>query len=99
MTRALLLQDELRSLFTLLVALPELLVSVLEVELALDVGEEEVGEQEYLRRPKDEVDGEEVVGVGAAAVYPEVVQDRAEDSARHEHDENDESLWDGKLEE
>ena len=43
-----LLQNELGALLALLVALPEFLVAVLEVELALDVGEQEVGQQEDL---------------------------------------------------
>ena len=73
-------------------ALPEFFIPVLEVELALDVGKQEVGEQEYLRRAKDKVYGEEVVCVGAAAVYPQVVQDRPEHGARHEHDEYHEGL-------
>ena len=45
-----LLEDELGALLALLVALPEFLVAVLEVELALDVGEQEVGQQEDLVR-------------------------------------------------
>ena len=43
-----LLEDELGALLALLGALPEFLVAVLEVELALDVGEQEVGQQEDL---------------------------------------------------
>ena len=49
---------------------PELLVTIEEVEISLDVGKENIRDKENLSSPVDEVDGEEVVGIGASIVDP-----------------------------
>jgi hypothetical protein len=66
--------------------------AVLEEKVPLDLGKEQVGHQEYLRRGEDQVDGEVVVGVGRVVVDPELPGNGGQECRGHHHSANDKGL-------
>ena len=71
---------------------PELLVAVEEVEVPLDISEQEVGDEKDLSGAENQVDGEEVVCIGAAVVDPEMMEERPQHGRGQEHVGHDEEL-------
>lgn len=63
-----------------------------QVKLAFDMSEQQVSDEENLRSAKDESDGEEIVGVGAPIVDPQLIQDRSQDCCGDERIDDDEVL-------
>jgi len=66
---------------------------VFEVKLPLGLSEQKVGDQQDLSHPEHQVDGEEVVGVGAAVVDPHLMHHRAENCGGHKHVSRDKDLF------
>ena len=59
--------------------------AVLQVKVPLDLGEEQVGDQEYLGGGEDQVDGKVVVGVGRVVVDPQLPGNGGQKYGRHHH--------------
>ena len=59
--------------------------AVLQVKVPLDLGEQQVSDQEYLGGGEDQVDGKVVVGVGRVVVDPQLPGNGGQKYGRHHH--------------
>ena len=59
--------------------------AVLQVKVPLDLGEQQVSDQEYLGGGEDQVDGKVVVGVGRVVVDPQLPGNGGQEDGRHHH--------------
>ncbi len=65
---------------------------MLQIEISLEIGKQEVRDEEYLGGGEDQVDGEIVIGVGGVVVDPQLPGEGGEQGRRHHHAADDECL-------